>query len=476
MKKLSSFILLAIAGMLFGACSEYSDYDDWADPQHNDEENAITLPGFTASAVDAINLADVTADSVAVFSVSTAALPEGYELTDGRIKLMPEGVENATASELNTTVTGVASKADLQSLVETVYGKAPEARTFSGHVYMDATKNGTAALIDAGEVKVVVTPVAPDISQHYYIVGGTKGWNKADALTQPFSHSETNVYDDPVFTITIPAAADGDTWFAIGDDQALDAMEANDDTSRLLGTTKGNGKNGLGTEESMDFRSNLEDDGSFCVPASTGAKYIRVQINMLNYTYIITPLNFPQTIYEIGNETGWSDADDKLHPLVGSGDGKYQGFYYLDGEFKFRQNAKDWTVNWGASGTDGVLADNGGNLSTSAGFYQIDVDLATLTYTLTEVNTISVIGNVDGWADDQDLTYNVADGAWEATGVKVNGEFKLRMNHAWEVSWGGPFDNLTSVNGGNMTLPEGTYTFKFYLSCEGHNRLVYTKE
>lgn len=476
MKKLSSFILLAVVGMLFGACSEYSDYDDWADPQHHDEESAITIPGFTASAVGAISLADVTADSVDVFSVSTATLPEGYALTDGRIELTPEGVASATPSEVGTTVTGAAAKADLQSLIETVYGKAPEARTFTGHVYMDATHDGTAALIDAGEVSVVVTPAAPDISQHYYIVGGTKGWNKADALTQPFSHSDVNVYDDPVFTVTIPAAADGDTWFAIGDDQALDAMDASGDMSRLLGTTKGNGKNALGTEESMDFRSNLDDDGAFCVPASTGARYIRVQIDMLNYTYVITPLNFPQTIYEVGNETGWSSDDDKLHPLAGSGDGHYRGFYYLDGEFKFRQNAKGWDVNWGAGGADGVLADNGGNLSAPAGFYQVDVDLAALTYTLTHVTAISVIGNVDGWTGDQDLTYNVSDGAWEASGVKVNGEFKLRMNHAWDVSWGGAFDNLTADNGANMTLPEGTYTFKCYLSCEGHNRLVYTRE
>lgn len=170
MKKLSLYISIALAGLFMGSCSE--DFKDWADPQTNPQEDAITIPGYQASAVSALDLANV-ADSVNVYTISSATLPEGFELGNSRIELTPEGVENATATEVKTSNDGKATKADLQALIESVYGKAPVARTFDGHVYTTAVKDGQAALIDAGTVKVTATPVAPNISQNYYIIGGT---------------------------------------------------------------------------------------------------------------------------------------------------------------------------------------------------------------------------------------------------------------------------------------------------------------
>lgn len=169
MKKLSLYISIALAGLFMGSCSE--DFKDWADPQTNPQEDAITIPGYQASAVDALDLAKVAEDSMNVYTISSATLPEGFELGNSRIELTPEGVENATATEVKTSNDGKATKADLQALIESVYGKAPVARTFDGHVYTTAVKDGQAALIDAGTVKVTATPVAPNISQNYYIIG-----------------------------------------------------------------------------------------------------------------------------------------------------------------------------------------------------------------------------------------------------------------------------------------------------------------
>ena len=151
MKKLSLYISIALAGLFMGSCSE--DFKDWADPQTNPQEDAITIPGYQASAVSALDLANV-ADSANVYTISSATLPEGFELGNSRIELTPEGVENATATEVKTSNDGKATKADLQALIESVYGKAPVARTFDGHVYTTAVKDGQAALIDAGTVKV----------------------------------------------------------------------------------------------------------------------------------------------------------------------------------------------------------------------------------------------------------------------------------------------------------------------------------
>lgn len=46
-----------------GSCSE--DFKDWADPQTNPQEDAVTIPGYQASGVNAFDLANV-ADSVNV--------------------------------------------------------------------------------------------------------------------------------------------------------------------------------------------------------------------------------------------------------------------------------------------------------------------------------------------------------------------------------------------------------------------------
>ena len=44
MKKLSLYISIALAGLFMGSCSE--DFKDWADPQTNPQEDAITIPAL----------------------------------------------------------------------------------------------------------------------------------------------------------------------------------------------------------------------------------------------------------------------------------------------------------------------------------------------------------------------------------------------------------------------------------------------
>ena len=481
MKKLSLYISIALAGLFMGSCSE--DFKDWADPQTNPQEDAVTIPGYQASAVSAFDLAKVAEDSVNVYTISSATLPEGFALGNSRIELTPEGVENATATEVKTSNDGKATKADMQALIESVYGKAPVARTFNGHVYTTAVKDGQAALIDAGTVKVTATPVAPNISQNYYIIGGALDWTADAAKTQKFNHSDINVYDDPVFTITIPAKEGDDTWFGIVDDKACEGVAAGD-WSSVLGTAKGNGNNSLNVTEQLDTRAKVGDDASFKVPASAGAKYIKVEINMLDYTYMITPLSFGEYFYEIGNDSGWKTSNALYG---GNGDGKYQGFYYLNGEFKFKPNADNWDNDYEFDGEGKIADNNGPNCpDPGAGFYQIDVDLQAGTYALTKVNSITVVGNHNGWKQDDancHMTYNAEAGCWELTTALKDG-FKFAMNDDWATSWGGAngdptaYNNISVNNGKDLNAPEGegTYKIKLYLSHEGANKVVLTKQ
>lgn len=466
MKKLSLYITLALSTLFMGSCSG-DDYENWADPQSNPQEEAITLPGYKAEAVDPVNLANVTGDSVAIFSLNQATLPEGYSLTNARVELTPQGVDGATASTVSTSVDGKAAKPDLQSLIESVYGKAPVARTLAGHVYTNAIKNGEACLIDAGTVNVVVTPVAPNIESAYYVLGGTADWTKAGALTQKFNHSATNVYDDPVFTITIKAKEGEDTWFAIAGEKVLDEVDA-DKWDNVLGTSKGNGNNGLNVTEKMDTRANLKaadktlGDCSFKVPASAGAKYIRIEINMLDYTYKITPLSFEPFIYETGNNTTWGDGLALYSP---ASDGKYYGAFYLKSGFKFRSNLSDWggSLNLGLGAavedaTSGDLSNSGSSSDIKPikdGFYNVYVDAAKLTYKLTPFSRIDIIGDGQpgGWDKGTVMTYDSKTRTWLAVVELTAGKsIKFRSDQSWDnVNLGGSLSAL--VQGSNDNIP-----------------------
>jgi hypothetical protein len=204
------------------------------------------------------------------------------------------------------------------------------------------------------------------------------------------------------------------------------------------------------------------------------------QATVTSTVNLVAP-SFNEFFYEIGNESGWSTSHALRSP---SFDGKYEGWYYLNGEFKFKPNADNWDGDYEYNGT-GKIADNGGDNcpDPGAGFYRINVDLTAGTYTLTQVNYMSLIGTVQGnWDTDLDMTYNQTEGCWEYTGQLNAGKFKIRMNHDWAYSWGGTasdtdYNNLTYNNGKDLAIDAaGTYKVQFYLTYEGNNKVVITKQ
>ena len=209
------------------------------------------------------------------------------------------------------------------------------------------------------------------------------------------------------------------------------------------------------------------------------AGHYRITINMWERTYAIEALNFAPYIYEIGNNTSWSSTI----PLAGVNyDGTYRGFAYLNGEFKFKPNPADnWTGDWEKASGDaysGTLTENGSSNidAPETGFYMMDVNIVSMTYNLTRINTIGLIGDATsgGWDTDTEMTYDVSEGCWTVTTSLVDGKFKFRANNGWDINWGGSTDNLTS-GGSDISVSAGNYTIKLYLSCEGMNHCTMTK-
>lgn len=475
MKNIFKYTMFALAGLLFAACNE--DYKDWASPMSYAQEDAVNVPGFTATAGSAIDL-NTAADTVSVFTLSYAGLPEGATVANVRMEVTPS---DATADPvtLNALVTdGQFSKDDLQSMVLSYYGPRPDARTFSAHVYANAVINGQAALVDCGTITFVVTPKAPKISPKYFLIGGPMDWAaSASSKSQVFEHSSQDVYSDPVFTYLMPSTG-GEMWFAFGDEEACDAIVAGDWT-KLFGT-KGDSKDLSG---SFDYRYNLGGDHSFCVDGS--ATFYRISINMMEMTYEITPIVLASQYYMVGGLQGWSDSK-KTCLFTPEGNNVQSYTTKWTGAWDLKIWAASDFGNWDAAYGSIVDGDNSpsGQLinsnaqaisAPSAEFYTFTMDLNSMTYTWTkldnqsptEYTNISLIGEFNGWGGDFELEQVTPHNWYAVFTQEADGQLKFRANHDWSTNWGFGNDgewnvteatNKTGANGaGNIFVPAGTY-------------------
>jgi len=456
------FGMVFIAGLT--ACN--GDYTDWASPQSNAQNDAAAKQAMTVTpAVSSIDFATETAESIKLFTTNLqAGQTDAYTVT----------FTNADATQ-SVTVTadadGCVSASDLKNVVSTLYGKAPTQRTLTADVTADVditTEDGIITAQKSGEPFTLnVTLDAPYISEHYYIVGAPSAWELTNT-TLPFTHSDQNVYDDPVFTVTFPVT-EGEVWFAVSDDKTL----ASGEWSSLLGCAEGNGNNGMsgGIIRRSEAGEGL-GDCSWKLSIDANTKYVRMSINMMDYTYSFEFLSFGELVYLPGDANGWTFDSDCLRSA--SGDGEYTGFAMIGGEWGWKITpAQSWDKAYGNGGSDGVITDGGGNImeGSTATLYYAVVNLANLTYQLTPITDITIIGGATGdssWSTDLPLTQSADNPrVWTYTGHLDAGEFKFRMNYGWDVNLGGEPAALWQ-NGANCTIATaGDYTLTLTLSGNG---------
>ena len=317
---------------------------------------------------------------------------------------------------------------------------------------------------------------AVNIADAYYLVGGNGAWG--NDKSQKFSHSDKDVFEDPIFTYVLTGGSD--LWFAFGDGDALDAIDAGD-WSRLFGT-KGASEDLSG---SFDRRYNLDGDHSFHVDGS--AKFYRFTINALDMTYEITPLNFDPYVYFIGATDGWTNAEQRL--ALTDDSGIYTGFLYCadpngwGNEFKFQKVPGDWgtEINTGmmTGGITGDFADGGGNFKATAGegVYYVTLDMASMSINAVRINNMNLVGDFNGWnaADDaQQMTWDAENFCYVITGagVTANG-WKFTANNEWGINLGGELDAL-KANGDNISAV-GT-TIKLYPTRKDSGNIYCTIE
>ena len=357
---------------MFAFTSCNGDYDDWAAPQTNAQEDAVTIPGYTATSTGDIDLNNEGA-TVRLATLSAATLPEGSTIENNRVKLTPIGddVKDALPKTFDLTTDCLADSAALQAFVENAFGKRPVARPFKAHVYSNVNYKGDDVYVDAGEIDINITPAAPIIEPVYYYYGELDKGKK-----YAFKNSGADPYDDPVYHCVIPASTADWHWFKIGPASAYDEDDNMANEKSCLCPTKNN-------ETATDGRFTIGKN-SWHLTQEDGAPMYDLAINVLTNEYKFTPIQGeakfdtnPQ-LYFTSNKLG-ADKWVALVPVHSDATMSWIITYLHEGEeFKFAPQASS-TNEFGATAQVNDEANmnpstsNGCIKTGNAGWYMLQV-------------------------------------------------------------------------------------------------------
>ena len=461
--------------MAMVSCTE--DYTDWANPQTNPQEDAVAFGNGSVTPVDVINLADVTEDKVQVASIVAP--------TSSNADYTPIIKINLGDKTYDIDNDGKMATADLASYISETYGKRPIEHDINATLDAWISNGSTAVKMATSETfQVKAIPVAPVIDEGYYLVGdmfttedGVNGWNTISAK-QAFKHSDKDVYDDPIFTITFETTK-ADQYWKIIPKANVDAGNTDASAAGVVGPKIDGDDSMTGLLTNADAKA-----GKIAEPG----KY-KLTLNMMDYSYTIEKVMYDPFIYFIGSTDGWGSNDQKL-ALVDEETGTYTGYVYIADpngagfEFKFQREQGNWDTAIGASNfvtfKDAAKdPQNGNNLGVNAGegVYYMDVNLSEGTIAATKVESMGMAGQFQGWDPlaPATMTWNAEEYCFEATmaaGVTADG-WKFIVNKGWSINLGGSIDNLEQ-DGANLTVAGNT--IKLYPTRKTKDNIFCTVE
>lgn len=463
MKKTLLYSLAAMASLALASCA--GDYDDWANPQANEQEASAAKYGVTfANGSEAEgSMADEDGIINLVTVNSTDANVSGFTLKDLKVNGV---VVNGTMVGDSVQV----SASDLEKLVcDQNKSRASVARDLNveTEVSINLASGDAVSFSTKGETTGKFTPTAtPQLDEKgYYMLGQVNG-NEWDAKSPVWM----NKISDGVYQLKVTTTADKN-WFKF---YAGSNFVSNDWDSINKGAL---GCKENGSEEAFGYiLYNGDSWGELQTPVIPGAGTWIVTLDMNNLTYTVGK----PVLYMAGDANGWNQIDY----LSGEDGVNYTGFMYLNQNgFKFCTQQNWDGTNYGADfNTAGDAADI--KMTEAAGYYKVDVDLDSKSYVLTPITTIGIIGSAspNGWDSDVDMTYvpynaeTKEPGYWEAKDITLaSGEIKFRANDDWAINWGGDTNALTQ-GGDNISVEAGTYDIKLYAWANGYAKCELIKK
>ena len=464
MKKTLLYSLAVLASVTLASCN--GDYDDWANPQANEQEASAAKYGITFAAGPEAESSMPDADGVInlVTVNTTDANVTGYTLKS--LKVNGEAI-NGEIDGNNIQV----NAAELEKILcNQNNSRASVARDMKveSKVSVNLASGDAVAINSVGETTGKLTPTAtPQLDEKgYYMLGQVNG-NEWDAKSPVWM----NKISDGVYQLKVTTTADknwfkfyaGSKWDEGGDWKIID--------TGALGCKENGCEDGSGY-----IYYDGDSWGKLQTMVIPGAGTWIVTLDMNNLTYTVGK----PVLYMAGDANGWATNDY----LAGEDGVHFTGFMYLNQNgFKFCTQPEWKGTNYGANfDTAGDAANI--TMTEAAGYYKVDVDLETKSYVLTPITTIGIIGSAspNGWDSDVDMTYVPYNaetkelGYWEIKDVPfTSGEIKFRANDDWAINWGGDTNALTQ-GGDNISVDAGKYDIKLYAWANGFAKCVMTKK
>ena len=426
------------------SCTE--DYTDWANPQTNPEEEAVSFGDGSVTPVDVINLADVTGDKVKVASIVAP--------TSTKDTYTPSFKINLDGQSFDIDADGNMAKADLVNYITGKYGKRPVERDIDATLDAWQSNGSIAAKMATSETfQVKAVPEAPFIDAAYYLVGDLTEWGLDTKLK--FAHSDADVYADPVFTLMFTTTKDDQCWKII--------PQGNVDKGNIWAVENApEGVVGIEVDGDKAMSGKLLTTNSEGNKAGAGkiakAGIYQMTINMMDYTYTIKQI--APEYYLVGKLQGWSPEPENKTCLMYAETPMVQSYttqWNDDANLKIWLGSDwgDWNSAYGSATmadantpTGSLKSDNnaGAIICPEPGaFYTFKVDFSTMTYSWTKLENqnptayekVGLIGVGGDWDNDVDMT-EVTPHNWFIEKNIPEGSFKIRANHKWDdtANWG----------------------------------------
>lgn len=204
--------------------------------------------------------------------------------------------------------------------------------------------------------------------------------------------------------------------------------------------------------EDPDNPGNLIEDGEANLSGYAAGKY-KVTVDLNTFTFEVEEVLAPENLYLVGNITDPQWTPEAALPFFNSAENVFTVVADIaDGaEFKFLPTNTGWDGDWGEDPNNpgSIIQDGEQNISgLAAGKYLITVDYNTLTYSLSSVDNLFLVGSLTGWDPATSVAMGEASLGVFSTLIDLpdGAEFKfLPQNTGWDGDWGEDPNNLGRI-------------------------------
>lgn len=199
----------------------------------------------------------------------------------------------------------------------------------------------------------------------------------------------------------------------------------------------------------------LAQDGDN-IPVTAGD--YKITVDLASSTYSIEAYSWG-VIGSAFNDWGNAGPDGKFYYDYTTDTFK-KGIRLIDGEMKIRFN-NDWGLNYGDTGADGTIDQDGDNIAVTAGHYLLTLDLNAGTITIDDTATVfGVVGSgFNDWGGagpDFSLTEIQPGVYYGDLATLLDGEIKFRANNDWGLNYGDTgADGIVDQDGDNIPVTAG---------------------